>query len=118
MIKRSVFAERYNFYRAEQRPGEDMAEWAARVRTLARCEGKRTLIHGRCWQDNIRGSDGAGPVRTGRARAAHAQPRIVAAQSSVGGVFALKTATGGQGAPLEARRAAGGGARSTSEARR
>ncbi|GBP47740.1 hypothetical protein EVAR_14272_1 [Eumeta japonica] len=36
MIKRSVFAERYNFYRAEQRPGEDMAEWAARVRTLAR----------------------------------------------------------------------------------
>ncbi|GBP64255.1 hypothetical protein EVAR_21573_1 [Eumeta japonica] len=36
MIKRSVFAERYNFYRAEQRPGEDVAEWAARVRTLAR----------------------------------------------------------------------------------
>ncbi|GBP11374.1 Uncharacterized protein K02A2.6 [Eumeta japonica] len=33
VIKRSVFAERYNFYRAEQRPGEDVAEWAARVRT-------------------------------------------------------------------------------------
>ncbi|GBP00723.1 hypothetical protein EVAR_76960_1 [Eumeta japonica] len=29
-------AERYNFYRAEQRSGKDVAEWAARVRTLAR----------------------------------------------------------------------------------
>ncbi|KAI8430426.1 hypothetical protein MSG28_000703 [Choristoneura fumiferana] len=29
------FAERYKFYKAEQRPGEDLAEWAARVRRLA-----------------------------------------------------------------------------------
>ncbi|GBP59929.1 hypothetical protein EVAR_89000_1 [Eumeta japonica] len=36
VIKRSVFTERCNFYRAEQRPGEDVAEWAARVRILAR----------------------------------------------------------------------------------
>ncbi|GBP35332.1 hypothetical protein EVAR_20705_1 [Eumeta japonica] len=36
VTKRSVFAERYNLYRAEQRPWEDVAEWAARLRTLAR----------------------------------------------------------------------------------
>ncbi|GBP17104.1 40S ribosomal protein S10 [Eumeta japonica] len=107
MIKRSVFAERYNFYRAEQRPGK-IWRWAARD------EGKRTLIHGRCWQDNIRGSDGAGPVRA-RVRAAAGDS---GGASSVGGVFALKTATGGQGAPLESASSGGGGARSTSEARR
>ncbi|XP_045491686.1 uncharacterized protein LOC123691376 [Colias croceus] len=33
--KRSTFAERYLFYKAEQRPGEDLTEWAARVRHLA-----------------------------------------------------------------------------------
>lgn len=34
--KRSSFAERFNFYKAEQRPGEDLSEWATRVRKLAR----------------------------------------------------------------------------------
>ncbi|XP_073944794.1 uncharacterized protein [Choristoneura fumiferana] len=33
--KRCGFVERYNFYKAEQRPGEEMSEWAARVRRLA-----------------------------------------------------------------------------------
>lgn len=33
--KRSSFAERYKFYKAEQRPCEDLAEWATRVRSLA-----------------------------------------------------------------------------------
>ncbi|XP_048477639.1 uncharacterized protein LOC125488626 [Plutella xylostella] len=33
--KKSSFAERYNFYKAEQRAGEELAEWAARVRSLA-----------------------------------------------------------------------------------
>ncbi|GBP56069.1 hypothetical protein EVAR_43831_1 [Eumeta japonica] len=36
VTERRVFAERYNFYRAEQWPGEDLAEWAAWVCTLAR----------------------------------------------------------------------------------
>lgn len=33
--KKSSFAERYKFYKAEQRPGEELADWAARVRSLA-----------------------------------------------------------------------------------
>ncbi|XP_047995947.1 uncharacterized protein LOC125242333 [Leguminivora glycinivorella] len=33
--KRCVFAERYLFYKAEQRPGEELSDWAARVRSLA-----------------------------------------------------------------------------------
>lgn len=33
--KRCGFVERYQFYKAEQRPGEDLNEWAARVRRLA-----------------------------------------------------------------------------------
>ncbi|CAK1596612.1 unnamed protein product [Parnassius mnemosyne] len=35
VTKKCSFAERYKFYRAEQRPGEDLAEWAARVRSLS-----------------------------------------------------------------------------------
>ncbi|XP_038213243.1 uncharacterized protein LOC119833329 [Zerene cesonia] len=35
IAKRSTFAERYLFYKAEQRPGEDLNEWASRVRHLA-----------------------------------------------------------------------------------
>lgn len=39
--KKSTFAERYKFYKAEQRVGEDLAEWAARVRNLAQYCGFR-----------------------------------------------------------------------------
>ncbi|GBP95164.1 hypothetical protein EVAR_70390_1 [Eumeta japonica] len=52
-----------------------------------------------------------------RGAAAQRSGRDSGGASSVGGVFALKTATGGQGAPLESA-SMGGGARSTSEARR
>lgn len=42
--KKSTFAERYSFYKAEQRPGEDLAEWASRVRNLAQyCGFKKEL---------------------------------------------------------------------------
>ncbi|KAG7305008.1 hypothetical protein JYU34_010447 [Plutella xylostella] len=42
--KKCSFAERYNFYKAEQRPGEDLAEWAARVRSLAQFCGFNTEL--------------------------------------------------------------------------
>ncbi|GBP03502.1 Uncharacterized protein K02A2.6 [Eumeta japonica] len=90
MIKRSVFAERYNFYRAEQRPGEDVAEWAARRWSWSSPYSARARLRARSGRD----SGGA---------------------SSVGGVFALKTATGGQGAPLES--ASSGGRRRTVDVR-
>jgi hypothetical protein len=38
------FAERYNFYKAEQRPGEDLGDWAARVRSLAQFCGFTTEL--------------------------------------------------------------------------
>ena len=44
IVKKSTFAERYVFYKAEQHPGEDLTEWAARVRSLAQhCEFKSDL---------------------------------------------------------------------------
>lgn len=42
--KRSSFAERYKFYKAEQRPGEELADWAARVRSLAQHCGFKTEL--------------------------------------------------------------------------
>ncbi|XP_048478380.1 uncharacterized protein LOC125491017 [Plutella xylostella] len=43
--KKCTFAERYMFHKAEQRPGEDLAEWAARVRSLAQfCGFKATEL--------------------------------------------------------------------------
>ncbi|GBP58919.1 hypothetical protein EVAR_46980_1 [Eumeta japonica] len=132
MIKRSVFAERYNFYRAEQRPGEDMAEWAARVRTLARYCNFQSELDIMLRDRFILGlqdvrererlfTEDAGKitfvaamelVQSVRARAAR---RDSGGASSVGGVFALKTATGGQGAPLES--ASSGGRRRTVDVR-
>ncbi|GBP64245.1 Transposon Tf2-11 polyprotein [Eumeta japonica] len=97
MIKRSVLPSAITSTARNSGPGRYGGVGSAG------CEGKRTLIHGRCWQDNIRGSDGAGPVRTARARAAAGD----SGASSVGGVFALKTATGGQGAPLESASSGG-----------
>ncbi|XP_063367154.1 uncharacterized protein LOC134655648 [Cydia amplana] len=41
---RCSFAERYKFYKAEQRTGEDLAEWAARVRSLAQFCGFTTEL--------------------------------------------------------------------------
>ncbi|GBP30245.1 Retrovirus-related Pol polyprotein from transposon opus [Eumeta japonica] len=101
MIKRSVLPSAITSTARNSGPGR-----CGRVGS-AGCE-ERTLIHGRCWQDNIRGSDGAGPVRTGRARCATQRPGI-------GGLVALKTATGGQGAPLES--ASSGGRRRTVDVR-
>ncbi|XP_052750886.1 uncharacterized protein LOC128200694 [Galleria mellonella] len=42
--KKSTFAERYQFYKAEQRVGEELAEWAARVRHLAQYCGFKTEL--------------------------------------------------------------------------
>ncbi|XP_059045641.1 uncharacterized protein LOC131841334 [Achroia grisella] len=42
--RKSTFAERYQFYKAEQRLGEDLAEWAARVRHLAQYCGFKTEL--------------------------------------------------------------------------
>ncbi|CAG9788358.1 unnamed protein product [Diatraea saccharalis] len=44
LSKKSSFAERYKFYKAEQRPGEDLSEWAARVRNLAQFCGFKTEL--------------------------------------------------------------------------
>ncbi|XP_047991804.1 uncharacterized protein LOC125235997 [Leguminivora glycinivorella] len=41
---RCSFAERYKFYKAEQRAGEDLGEWAARVRSLAQFCGFTTEL--------------------------------------------------------------------------
>lgn len=42
--KKSTFAERYQFYKAEQRVGEELPEWAARVRHLAQYCGFKTEL--------------------------------------------------------------------------
>lgn len=42
--KKSTFAERYKFYKAEQRTGEDLTEWAARVRNLAQFCGFKSEL--------------------------------------------------------------------------
>ncbi|XP_063532153.1 uncharacterized protein LOC134751827 [Cydia strobilella] len=42
--KKSTFAERYTFYKAEQRPSEELPDWAARVRSLAQYCGFKSEL--------------------------------------------------------------------------
>ncbi|GBP89666.1 Uncharacterized protein K02A2.6 [Eumeta japonica] len=109
MIKRSVFAERYNFYRAEQRPGEDVAEWAARVRTLARYCNFQSELDIMLRDRFILGLQDEGKERL-----------FTEDAGKITFVAAMELVQSVQRQPVDkvrhwrARRAAGGGARSTS----
>ncbi|GBP82346.1 hypothetical protein EVAR_90981_1 [Eumeta japonica] len=119
VTKMSVFAERYNFNRAEQRPCEDLAEWVARVRMLTRyCKCKNEVdmlrnrfvlgLHDVKERERLFTED-AGKlifvaamelvqsVQCARAASRRAAAGNSGGSSSVGGVFSLKTETRGQG---------------------